>query len=155
MHGAKHLWAHLGGVCDVAELLRACPAIDWPTVLRRARRVRGRRLLLLGLDLARRVLGTVLPAAVERQVRADPVVGALACGVGRRLFAEEEKGAGGLASAWFHLRARERLGDGAAYAVSLALEPTLADWGAAPAWLPWGDYLRRPLRLAAKYARAV
>ena len=155
MHGAKHRWVNLGWVCDVAELLRACPAIDWRAVLRRARQVRGRRLLLLGLDLARRLLGTALPAGVERQVRADAVVGSLARDVCRRLFAEKGEKAAGLASAWFHLRVRERLGDGLAFAVSLALEPTPADWDAAPEWLPWRDYLRRPLRLAAKYARAM
>ncbi len=151
MHGAKHLWKNLGWICDVAELLRVCPHLDWPLVRRRARAVRGRRMLDLGLGLARRVLGAPAP------VGTDPVAAALARWVGRRLFAEEEGRAEGLASLWFHLQLREELGDGMAYGLSLLVEPTPADWqaGESPAWLPFGDYLRRPLRLAGKYSRAL
>src|SRR5262249_34123103 len=44
MHGAKHLWKYLGWVCDVAEVLRAHPAVDWDVLRGQARRLRSRRL---------------------------------------------------------------------------------------------------------------
>src|SRR5262249_12933710 len=53
VHGAKHLWARLVWVCDIAELIRTHPALDWVRVARQARRLRGERMLLLGLCLAR------------------------------------------------------------------------------------------------------
>jgi hypothetical protein len=151
MHGAKHLWNNLGWICDVAELLRACPGIDWPATRRRARELRARRLLDLALDLAREVLGAPAPVPA-----ADGVVGGLRRRVVRELFAEEERSSDGLASAGFHWQVRERLGDGVQYCLSLLLEPTPGDWtaGGRLSWLPLGDYRRRLFRLAGKYAQA-
>jgi hypothetical protein len=72
-----------------------------------------------------------------------------------RAFREPDGRPAGLGDALFQLRARERLGDGLRYALSLALAPTVADW--ASVWLPgqlsFLYYLVRPARLAAKYGR--
>jgi hypothetical protein len=157
MHGAKHRWNNLGWICDVAELLRAYPGIDWSATLRRARAVRSRRMLYLGLDLARRALGVSLSKEAEEQVQTDPVIATLARRVCGGLFQDEEGQPKGLASALFHLRVRERLGDGIRYGISLALEPTPADWSeeGGPEWLPFANYLRRLRRLVGKYACAV
>ena len=66
MHGAKHLWKNLGWICDVAELIRARPALDWQQVRHEARRLRSERLLHLGVQLAERVLQAPLPPDVSR-----------------------------------------------------------------------------------------
>jgi hypothetical protein len=60
---------------------------------------------------------------------------------------------GGMREALFHLRSREWFRDGAAYALSLALQPAVADWDwvALPPATSFLYYLLRPVRLAGKY----
>jgi hypothetical protein len=154
-HGAKHRWGCLGWVCDVAELLRACPGMDWPRVEEQAGRLRSRRMLRLGLLLANDLLGAPLPCEVEREARADAVVNRLVARVSRTLLRAPADAPGGLALALFQIRARERLGDGVRYALSMALTPTVADWFSyrLPASISFFYYLLRPIRLVGKYFR--
>jgi hypothetical protein len=154
-HGAKHGWACLGWVCDVAELLRTHPGMGWPAVLDEARFVRCERVLLLGLLLSHEFLEAPVPDDLVRRARAAPAVPALLSQVRRQMFREGAAGPPGFRNALFHLRARERFGDGLRYALSLALTPTVADWTAfrVPAPLSFVHYLFRPVRLAGKYGR--
>jgi hypothetical protein len=155
MHGAKHLWSCLGWVCDVAELLRVHPGMDWPAVAAQARLVRCERILGLGLLLAHDLLQGPVPEELVRQARSVAAVRGLAAEVRRRLFRESDGRLEGLHNAIFQLRARERLGDGLRYALSLALTPTVADWTGfpLPAGLSFLYPLLRPARLAGKYGR--
>jgi hypothetical protein len=73
-HGAKHAWQRLLWVCDVAELIRAHPAIDWEKAKDHASAAGGRRMLALGLCLARELLETPLPDDVSRDIASDCVV---------------------------------------------------------------------------------
>ena len=41
MHGSKHAWSRLIWICDVAQLLAACPGLDWNKVNREAKRLGG------------------------------------------------------------------------------------------------------------------
>ena len=40
VHGAHHYWLRLLWVCDIAELLRSRPDMDWPSVVQRSRAAR-------------------------------------------------------------------------------------------------------------------
>ena len=73
----------------------------------------------------------------------------------RHLFDDTEWTPGGLESASFHLRLRERWRDGLRYCVSLFTQPTLADWKALslPPSLAFVYYGVRPVRLLGKYLR--
>jgi hypothetical protein len=155
VHGAKHLWSCLGWVCDVAELLRADRGMDWPAVVDEARSARCERILLLGLLLAHDLLEAPVPEGLVRRGRALAAVRALAAEARRRLFREEDSRLEGVHNALFQLRARERLGDGLRYALSLALAPTVADWTGArvPGALAFLYPLLRVGRLAGKYGR--
>jgi hypothetical protein len=86
VHGAKHRWERLAMICDVAELIRAYPAIDWGRVLEQTRRLGGSRMLYLGLFLAQHLLGAIVPGDIGRQIEADPVVRALGNRVCEWLF---------------------------------------------------------------------
>jgi hypothetical protein len=86
VHGGKHAWCSLGWICDVAELLRAHPDLDWERVMTESRQLAIKRLLLLGLFLAGDLLEAALPEAVRRRARADAVVRGLAAQVRRNLF---------------------------------------------------------------------
>jgi hypothetical protein len=152
-HGAKHCWARLGWVCDVAELLRVQPALNWEAVAAEARHLRCVRILLLGLLLAYDLLQAPVPVEMLRQARSAAAVRRLAAQARRRMFDEDSSRLSGLHDALFHLRSRERLEDGLRYALSLALTPTVADWTQRPAHFSFLYPLLRPVRLAGKYAR--
>lgn len=153
VHGSKHLWERLGWLCDIAELVRAHPDLDWASLFVRAGEQGGKRMLLLALVLAGDLLGAPLPARALNEARSDPTVATL----GRRISDWLAQGATpaprSMRALRCHLEMRERLGDRVAHVLRLALTPTFEDW----AWLrlPGGllglHYLLRPIRLAAKH----
>jgi hypothetical protein len=71
VHGSKHAWEQLKWVCDVAELLRSHQHLDWNRIFSSASTWRCRRLLLMGLSLAHRLLDVPLPEAVLARLSAD------------------------------------------------------------------------------------
>jgi hypothetical protein len=151
VHGAKHLFACLGWISDLAALLLNHPELDLALALDRARKARCERLLLLGLRLGYDLLQASPPEVVDRGLRADPVASALAVRVWRGLTRSTPLS--GLEGTLFHLRVREHFKDGLAYGLSLALQPTVADWevGALPPAASFLYYCLRPVRLAVKY----
>jgi len=78
VHGSKHAWEHLKWVCDVAELLRAQPGLDWERIVRDASDWHCRRLVYMGLSLARLMLDAPLPEGVLARLKIDTDVQALA-----------------------------------------------------------------------------
>ena len=77
-HGVKNRWEALKHVCDVAELTRAHPNLDWDIVAERARAARGERILWLGLYLAHTLLEAELPPDILQNAKDDRYVGPLA-----------------------------------------------------------------------------
>jgi hypothetical protein len=157
IHGTKHLWASLMWVTDVSELIQANPGLDWQWLLDLSNSLGSRRMLFLGLLLAKGLLGTSLPLKVKQQVEADSSVKRLAEEVSRRLFDQSDQ----LSSAWekvaFHCRARERLGDRAKYGCRLVLTTTPSDralLAASSSLSALSPYIR-PFRLAGKYGKSL
>jgi putative nucleotidyltransferase-like protein len=115
VHGSKDHWSILKWVCDVADLLRIHPTMDWGWVMERARTSGGIYILLLGLTLAHTLMGAVLPQEVVHRIQAAPVVSALATQVRTQLCARLN----GLPwkNDWhtFNLRVRERVQDRVRY----------------------------------------
>ena len=125
-HGAKHCWSSLDWIVDVASLTRVpSTRLDWGRALDRARQVGGERQLLLGLWLAREVVGARLPVEVDRRVGADRTVTSLGTALRARIFmppAPHSQGnfrliEGGIA----YIKSRERLKDKLHCAVHLLL----------------------------------
>ncbi|MGH9613010.1 MAG: nucleotidyltransferase domain-containing protein [Bryobacteraceae bacterium] len=87
IHGANHGWPILKWVCDIAEFTRVHDDLDWEGVLRQAGRAGCRRIILVGLAAAQKLLGTRMPAACTKAA-SDPLIDSLAEGVRARLFAE-------------------------------------------------------------------
>jgi hypothetical protein len=150
-HGAKHLFASLGWVSDLAAPILNCPTLDVELALDRARELRSERVLLLGLRLGYGLLNESPPELVQRRLRADPVSRALMVRVWRGLThgpsLSEPQGA------VFQIRVRERFTDGLVYSLSLALQPIVADWKffSLPPAASLLYFCLRPLRLAFKY----
>lgn len=138
-HATKHGWERLAWVCDVAEVIRAYPEMAWETVWEQAGKLGSRRVLSLGLILARDLAGAALTEEVRQRVQADPTAGTLAAQVRQQLFQEADRPSGILARCLFlfansagltpsrirfHLRAKERLRDRVRYCFRLAVEST-------------------------------
>jgi len=128
-HGAKHAWAELSALCDIARLLVVDgDRIPWPALLAQARVMGASRILLLGLSLAAHLLQAPVPADVLAQARADRALVRLAGQVRAALFQESES-EGGLR---FFLRTRERFRDQLACCARLALQPNEEDYACLP-----------------------
>ena len=152
-HGAKHHYERLKWVCDIAELLRSDAALDWSVLWSRAHALRSRRLLLLGLHLADRLLGAPVLQPIAREAATNAAVQRMAQQVVQWLFTEPFHRPESLAAYRFHLQMRERWRDRRAYLAhlaTLAVQPTAKDRAFVP--LPRAldplYYAVRPLRLA-------
>ncbi len=66
VHAAKHGWVQLGSICDVAETIRARPAIDLMAILDEATTLGSRRMFLTGIYLAHELVGAPVPEDVCR-----------------------------------------------------------------------------------------
>jgi hypothetical protein len=86
MHGSKHVWSRLIWICDVAQLLRVSPNLDWQEVVREAKKVGLWRALALGILVAHRVAGAPVPQPALREFEADSVVCKLARHIQDNLF---------------------------------------------------------------------
>jgi hypothetical protein len=155
-HGAKHRWVNLRLGCDLAELLRSQPGLDWDDVLHHARALHAERVLRLGLSLAQELLAAPVPPEIQPWLAGDPTVPALVREVRKRLFAPMEIRARTERDLRLYLRMRERFRDRARYFWSTLLTPTLEDWSCVslPDALYGLYYLVRPIRLLGKYGRA-
>ena len=127
VHGGRHLWSRLGWIADIAELLRARPEVEWGDALARATGLGVRRMLLVGLALARETLGAELPPALASALSSDRATLRLARRLEARLFLDQA-GAPALATtARLHLEMRERWRDRATYALLGAITPSERD----------------------------
>ena len=146
VHGAKHGWDSLAGVCDLDRLIDVC-RLDWDAILSRAARQRMSRIVSLGLCLAQDLLGSNLPPEVSSRIHADAQVVALAASIRARLQDGRACGFQDL------LILRSRLMEGARSKFRFlwyGLQPTPADWESPrmPESMFPVYYLTRPVRLA-------
>lgn len=93
VHGAKHSFKRLEWVCDIAEVVAACPSIRWKETVERATELHARKMLFLGLLLARDLLGMTLPEAVSGEVGAHSDAILLAEQLREGIFDESDIGA--------------------------------------------------------------
>jgi hypothetical protein len=71
VYGSSHLWTHLSLICDIAELLRVYPKLNWNWLWQQAETIGCERMLTVGLLLAHRLLEAPLPKAVLEKIQAD------------------------------------------------------------------------------------
>jgi len=110
MHAAKHKWAQLKLICDIAEIL-AVPDLDWQYVLHEADDLGLKRALGTGFLLAQDLLGAVVPPKLARQLKIDCTAKALAAQACTRLFEEPGENWGAEADYTFQFQLRERFRD--------------------------------------------
>jgi hypothetical protein len=125
-HGGKHGWEKLIWLADVAELMVSNPHLDWEYVLDQSRRAGGLRMLLLGVVLANRLLGTTIPRDLEQPLARDRTVERIADGIGRDLVRGERPTYA--KSQLYLLRVRERWQDRLQYVAQFAFTATPEEW---------------------------
>jgi len=148
LHGARHCWASLGLIGDVANLVRAT-SLDWDALL--ANRRTGRMFHVAAL-LACDLLSAPVPPEIVAKARRDAVAVRLARRVRRDLFNGDGYIEGRPSGALMHLRMTATLRDKARYVWRRALEANQTDND----FLPLHPRLRpllhaiRPFRVLAK-----
>jgi hypothetical protein len=150
-HGSKHIWERLSWICDIGELVRARPELNWPQIMSEARRTGSERTLRLGLRLASDLLGAPMPEAVRHWVETDPTIAELVNQVRARLFRDHDRRTGLLEQAQFHLLVRQRWRQRIRYCWLALTTVTVADWDRQrlPRILSFLYYPMRFIRLAA------
>lgn len=89
-HGSKHIWNRLRYVCDISACVERYPGLRWSVLLARARALHSERMLLVALELARRLLEVRLPAPIGAAIAADPAASALGEQLAVRLIARQD-----------------------------------------------------------------
>lgn len=151
-HGAKSLWGRLSWICDVAELLRRHPAMDWDYLLAQAQDLSAERILFLGLQLASDLLDAPLPPSIHERIQGNEAVARLVDDTVASLVQIETEPFNLATKADYHLRMRDRFVDRLPYLrhlVRLAVEPNTEDreFVRLPAKLAGMYYLLRPVRI--------
>jgi Uncharacterised nucleotidyltransferase len=153
IHGSKDFWERISWIADIAELIRACPRLDWDAVYSRADSWRARRILHLGLALAAEMLDARLPDGIEARVKQDRAATALASEVAQRLLRRDQRAFGSAGRFSFRRRTVDGALAGWRYAIRLAVAPAEEDWQMVrlPRLLAPLYVALRPLRLLRKY----
>jgi len=152
LHGAKHYWSRLSWLCDIAELIRVYQRLDWGKVLTEADVRGGKRMLLLGLWLAHKLLEADLPNEVCSLIQGDYRVQFLGDSIIKKfLLHETPVGTFGLINFYLHLS--ENFKQRTAYLMRMVFTPTVEDMQDLPLPSPLSFlyYFAHPLRLLRKY----
>ena len=157
VNAAKAFWdVALKDFCDIAEQIRARPALDWGRVSREARRCRCQRLLFAGLHLANDLFGVPLPAEVRRRMKRVRGFEGVAATLRARLLTEESPPVRPTEYHLWNLQIMDALRDRLRYCgttlLPAVLRPTERERALLPlpSCLAFLHYLLRPLRLARK-----
>lgn len=150
IHGRKHYWSRLQWICDVNELIRANPDLDWNEVQNRAAKWNCRTMLYLGLILAQNLFDVTLPESIQQQIDKDRTAQSLAKQICDRLFDSDDSE---FNNYLFMLRCRERVSDKLIYLLSIIFIPNERDWHflKLPESLHFLYFIIRPLRLLVKF----
>jgi hypothetical protein len=160
-NGAKHQWDEVRSVYDIDRIVGSTPDLDWKQVMMLAGQYHVKRIVRIGLALARSVIGTGLPDAVDAWIATDPEADTLREEYESRLFVprtpegkEIDRNAPGDIRRYF--RSRERIRDRMRYLPFVArsiFRPTDQEDAvfALPPALRFLYYVLRPVRLALRY----
>lgn len=157
LHGMKHDFSALGWLCDVAELLRRSPELDWNAVLDWSAPAGRRRFVDIGLGLAHGLLQAPVAEAALARGRADPEVARFAAELARELLRPERRFASSTQALFglTYFGAMPLWRDRARYLHDMVLRPTTHEWQAVALPEPLRPlyYALRPARLLGKYVR--
>ncbi len=132
VHGGKHGWERLAWVCDIHELVRACPELDWELAHDEACRAGAERYLLLGCRLAQRLLGTRIPENLAARIQQESQVERMAARLAAGLLAQSDQDRTNWARWRFLLDLKKRRRDKLRCMWRYATIPDSMDWESVP-----------------------
>ncbi len=152
VHGAKHKWERLEWISSLAVLLRKSQDLDWSTIFSFAEKIQCRRMLFLGLLLARNIFQSNIPDSTLKLMNRDKRMVALEDDILAGLFPEESNNSSSPLKkrfSFFHIRVRDNLQDSLRYQTRLFFRPTNVEWQTIhlSARLSFLYFLIRPFRL--------
>jgi hypothetical protein len=115
VHASRHIWERLVWLCDVAELLQSHPNINWQRMMRQANQLGYRRILLVGLCLAHRLLEANLPPEIMQEIAADRQVDLLVSKICQNFVQGIDVDEEFLSTTFYQIQVRERLQDKVLY----------------------------------------
>ena len=115
VHGSRHRWERLTWLCDIAEIMRLCPNLDWDAVIARSQVLVCRRMLYLGVLLAHKLLDAPLPERVLQKMQADREVMLLVNDTYQQLLYKMNVSDQFLGKTIYQIRASDRLQEKALY----------------------------------------
>jgi Uncharacterised nucleotidyltransferase len=154
VHAAKHVWGRVIWLRDIAQILKR-ENLNWDRVQARTREFGIERILRVTLLLANRLLGTAIPAAIERAVLADQAARGLAEEIAAALAAGVSYDTGRTSYFRLMMRLRERRADRLRFLTRLTFTPGPGEWEAVRlhgALVPLYRVVR-VVRLAGRFAR--
>jgi hypothetical protein len=153
LHAAKHVWARLIWLCDIARIM-SMPALDWQQIRDQAERLGIRRILDATLLLTNELFRSPLPDSSRSSV--DGVAKALAAEICKELVRGKSCDVESVAYFRRMMSLRERTRDRLRFLQRLALTPGPGEWKTVrlPAALFPLYRLVRLSRLVARFARA-
>lgn len=153
--GGKDCWLWLNRICDLAEVLRTYSDVNWEKIWQLAIKLRMKRMLLLGLLLAHKVLEAQLPEFILQKIETNSLVKALSSEIITQLTCQDKlyTTQNQLQFALFHLKLIEHPWDKVVYCYEHMIVPTIADksWVRLPNFLSFLYYFLRPIRLITSF----
>ncbi|HTC45758.1 MAG TPA: nucleotidyltransferase family protein [Candidatus Aquilonibacter sp.] len=128
LHAAKHVWARLIWLCDIAQILQR--ELDWEWIRDQAKKLGIERILHVTLILANRLVEAKVPGKIESAIQADLAAGEfaqqIAISIAGGVEYEEQK------ISYFRLMMglRERKMDRMRFFMRLAFTPGPGEWEA-------------------------
>ncbi|MCG6136151.1 MAG: nucleotidyltransferase family protein [Nostoc sp. LLA-1] len=135
VHACRDRWNKLSLISDVAALIRVTPEINWDLLIKQAQELGCWRRLLLGIILAKNLLGTDLPTEILPLIEAEPGLTAITTQVRERLFIQTYKPPALWTRYLFDLNIRERLQDKVKYGIYQSILVTARSNKLFPAWI--------------------
>ncbi len=152
IHGAKECWSKLKWVSDVAQVLQRYPQLNWNDILQRARCIHAHRMVLLGMAMAKELLGAQIPEFVDVLIQSDRTLPMLMQQACTYMFGRQSNAIHRPSPTQFRIRVCDRPIDAVQYVVWRVLVPNVRDRQhvTLPRSLSWLYYFIRPLRLLAE-----
>ena len=154
-HGSKHLFERLSWVCDIDRSVRNEKNIDWETLLNNAEKLGIRRILLLSLSLAQKLLNLPLPKEIEKKIATDTTIESLLTSIIRLHFSHYAKREKSYSTFKLLYLMRENTNDKFHFIWSALFATKFDDFKfiQLPTYLAFLYPLVRPLRLIIKYLK--
>jgi hypothetical protein len=108
VHASRHRWEQLSWICEIAQLIRISPEIDWERITNEANNFDCKRMLFLGLFLTHYLIEPVLPVTMLEQIKEDSEVVKIATQIREELLIKNNTSQKFLTNTLYHIQIREK-----------------------------------------------